>query len=156
MFFEGVEDYLQLVIVCECGGVVVGYVCGLSRINGKNGKNGMRCVKWLILKGLVFSVFYSVFRSVFGFETESCLREAVYGSASLSPKTEKTECCRVRHRNKLVGASAGMRACFPFPPSLSLYPPYPVGCLTLQVGLKGKTRDSSKLGCLTLHFGSVR
>jgi hypothetical protein len=43
----------------------VGYVCGLSKTNGKNGKHGMRCVKWLILKGFVFSVFYSVFYSVF-------------------------------------------------------------------------------------------
>jgi hypothetical protein len=34
--------------------------------NGKNGKNGKRCLKWLILKGLVFSVFYSVFCSVYG------------------------------------------------------------------------------------------
>jgi hypothetical protein len=44
---------------------VLGYVCGLLKTNGKHGKNGMRCVKWLILRDLVFSVFYSVFHSVF-------------------------------------------------------------------------------------------
>ena len=78
---------------------VCGFVCGLLRINGKNGKNGERCGKWLILKGLVSPVFYSVFYSVLMVKTGSCLRGLSY---------------RVRRRDKLVGGCACMLFLFPF------------------------------------------
>jgi hypothetical protein len=81
----------------------VGYVCGLCKTHGKHGKHGMRCVKWLILKGLVFSVFYSVFYSVFrsvlpfnGKPVESC-GFSFFPSLSqlLLGKTRTTLCKRV-------------------------------------------------------------
>jgi hypothetical protein len=123
-------------------------MCVLSKTNGKNGKNGKRCVKWLILKGLVFSVFYSVFYSVLVVKTESCLRR-------LS--------CRVRHRNKLVGVPVGVRACFSFFPSLSLQLsvlPYTVGCKVRHEGklvgvcvrVCGHTSPHSPLSQLLLSY----